>query len=97
MSDNTDPRRYIPSPPPIGESRPEEIRRIWEEFRRLQDAIMAIADGHLELETDPDTANKPREGDLRLADGLFWDPGERGLGKGLYIYLDGEWKQFVML
>lgn len=32
--------------------------------------------------------SKPREGDIRNADGTEWDP---GYGKGLYLFQDGVW------
>jgi hypothetical protein len=71
-----------------GVGREEEIRRIWEEFHRIKDALAASADGRTEqVYTEPD---KPRDGDGPLyADGVHWNPD--GNGKGLFFRSGNGW------
>ena len=49
-------------------------------------AVGTLAAGRIELSyRAPD---KPREGDIRLADGTEWDP---GAGQGIYAWYSGSW------
>ena len=74
--------------PGIVPSDPEQYRRfLGEELQKISAAISALAAGHL----DPSYAapSKPREGDIRYADGTTWNPG--GTGKGPYYYNGTTW------
>lgn len=48
---------------------------------QLQIALSALTAGHLDKQTVAPT--KPRDGDIRYADGTLWNPGS---GQGLYQY-----------
>lgn len=61
-------------------------RFLQDEFKKIQNAVNAVALGHLD-ETHVSPA-KPREGDIRLADGTNWNPGS---GSGMYFYQDSAW------
>lgn len=63
------------------------LRYVNDEFTKIAETFRLLADGHL----DPShvAALKPREGDMRYADGTNWDP---GFGRGPYSLIDGEWK-----
>ena len=51
-------------------------------------AIAALAEGHLDqVHAEPD---KPRDGDIRLADGSDWNPGG---GQGVYCYYNSTWNR----
>lgn len=63
-------------------------RFLQDELRKVQNAVNTLALGHLDKShTGP---ARPREGDIRIADGTSWDP---GLGAGLYFYLNGAWNK----
>jgi hypothetical protein len=76
--------RYSPSPVP---NDIEELRRfLREEFILISIAINNLADGHLDkLHVEP---SRPREGDIRYADGSDWNPGS---GVGTYEYRGSAW------
>jgi hypothetical protein len=57
----------------------DEIPRIWA-------AIQALSVGHLDMTYAP--PDKPRDGDIRYADGTTWNPGS---GKGIYYYKSTTW------
>lgn len=61
-------------------------RFLGEEFRQLAAAIQALAMGHLD-KTYVAPA-KPRDGDIRYADGVQWDP---GAGLGIYYFNGTDW------
>lgn len=56
------------------------------ELQKISGAISALALGHLDKTTV--TPVKPREGDVRFADGTLWNPGS---GKGVYYYNGTAW------
>lgn len=56
------------------------------ELQRISAAVTALALGHLDKTYVAPT--KPREGDMRLADGTKWNPGS---GAGFYGYYGGAW------
>lgn len=56
------------------------------ELDRIAAAINALAAGHLEKTYV--APPKPREGDIRYADGTSWNP---GLGAGIYQYRSAVW------
>ena len=57
-----------------------------QELTKLQAAIQALAAGHLDQSNV--APGKPRDGDLRYADGSNWNPGS---GEGFYGYYGGSW------
>lgn len=59
---------------------------LFSELIRISAAISALADGHIEITHV--TPEKPRDGDIRLADGTDWNPGS---GKGVYAYYNSAW------
>lgn len=67
---------------------PEQYNAQWmrEELDRLKAAIDLLRAGHI----DPSYAAplKPRDGDVRYADGTEWNPGS---GVGFYGYENGAW------
>lgn len=56
------------------------------ELRSIAAAILRLADGHLDKSNVAPT--KPRDGDLRYADGTAWNPGS---GQGIYAYYGAAW------
>lgn len=75
---------YGPGPVP---TRPEALPAyVATELERIALAVGTLAAGRIELSyRAPD---KPREGDIRLADGTEWDP---GAGQGIYAWYSGSW------
>lgn len=68
---------------------PSQIPRyLQDEILKIQAAIQALADGHIDMTYAAPA--KPREGDLRLADGTTWNPGS---GKGIYAYYNSTWNK----
>lgn len=56
------------------------------ELQKISAAIYALSLGHLDMTTVAPT--KPRDGDIRYADGTSWNP---GAGKGVYVYKTSAW------
>lgn len=55
----------------------------------MSEVITNIADGNYDVTYVAPA--KPRQGDIRFADGTDWNPGS---GEGLYIYLSaGSWSK----
>lgn len=76
---------YAPGEPP---SDPAQLKQyLREEFQKIATAVTALSLGHL------DTTNvapaKPREGDIRLCDGVAWNP--LGTGQKFVGYRGGAW------
>jgi len=76
---------YAPSPTPNDVN--ELPRYLRDEFNAIQNAIMQLATGHVDVTNVAPT--KPREGDIRLADGVNWNP--TGAGKRFVGYRGGSW------
>lgn len=73
---------------PYPENKEELATYIQRELTKIQLAIAALAEGHLDqVHAAPD---KPREGDIRLADGTNWNPGG---GQGVYCYYNSTWNR----
>lgn len=71
--------QYAPDDPPVD---PTELQRyLRHEMEKISAAITALAIGHLDMSTV--VPAKPRNGDLRYADGTLWNPGS---GVGVYYY-----------
>lgn len=77
---------YSPFPVP---SDPEQLTTyLNEELNRLAGVLNNVAEGHLDVAyKEPD---RPRAGDLRVADGTSWNP---GAGAGIYLYQGGSWSK----
>lgn len=75
---------YVPGNVP---SDPAQLPRFLEtELQSIAGAIAKLTVGHIEMSYVAPT--KPREGDIRLADGTSWNP---GLGQGVYGYYNRGW------
>jgi hypothetical protein len=75
---------YAPS---IAPTDSDQLRRyVEDELRKVAAAIALLASGYIEKTTV--APSKPREGDVRLADGTNWNPGS---GAGVYAYYNGGW------
>ena len=67
---------------------PSEITTefLFREMQRISVELNAIRDGFLDVSyAEPD---KPRQGDIRYADGTEWNPG--GSGEGIYFFDSNE-------
>lgn len=62
---------------------PELVASLQRELDRIASAIQIIASGQLETFEKPGGPDKPREGMVRIADGVNWNPGS---GKGPYWF-----------
>ena len=76
---------YAPGEPPIDASQLQRFLR--DELQQISAAIQALAAGHLDKQDSAPA--KPRDGDMRYADGTNWNPG--GSGKGIYIHNGAVW------
>ena len=76
---------YSPAPVPLNTA--DLQRYLQGEFQAIQNAIMQLATGHIDVTNVAPT--KPREGDIRLADGTNWNP--VALGKRFVGYRGGAW------
>jgi hypothetical protein len=75
---------YAPNTPPTDAA--EMQRFLFDELKKISDAINGLALGHLDQTTV--VPLKARDGDLRYADGILWNPGS---GKGVYVYKSTAW------
>lgn len=74
--------QYAPNPVPQ-----EGLQQyLFTELQRISAAIQALADGHLDKSYA--APSKPRDGDIRYADGTTWNPGS---GAGVYVYKTSSW------
>ena len=76
---------YSPAPVPLNTA--DLQRYLQGEFQAIQNAIMQLAAGHVDVTNVAPL--KPREGDIRLADGTNWNP--VALGKRFVGYRGGAW------
>jgi hypothetical protein len=76
---------YAPAPIPTDSQYLAQY--IVNELGAIQAAINALAAGHIDKSYAVPT--KPREGDIRYADGSTWNPGS---GAGIYYYNGSIWK-----
>jgi hypothetical protein len=75
---------YTPGDPPRD---PEQLQRyLREEFTKISVAISLLAAGHIDKTYAAPV--KPRDGDVRYADGTTWNPGS---GAGVYLYKGSAW------
>lgn len=76
---------YVPTFPP-SDNDPSLLRQwITEELMKVSAEIAAV-EGAIPVKFSP--PDKPREGQIVLADGEKWNPGE---GKGVYAFFGGAW------
>jgi hypothetical protein len=67
---------------------PDMVRFLRDREIRLEAAIKALAAGHIDkMGTAP---LRPRDGDIRYADGIGWNPGG---GAGIYYFDGSVWNQ----
>lgn len=72
---------YTPGEVP---SDPKDIQRyLRDEFAKISSSILALSLGHLDITNVVPT--KPRDGDIRYADGVNWQPNGAG-GIGIWYY-----------
>jgi hypothetical protein len=76
---------YSPAPVPLNTA--DLPRYLQNEFQAIQNAIMQLAAGHIDVTNV--APEKPREGDIRLADGVNFNP--TGLGQRFVGYRGGAW------
>lgn len=81
---------YAPGDPPANPAQLQAFLRA--EFAKIAAVVQALAAGHLDMTTAEPA--KPRDGDLRYADGAGWDPGS---GKGLYVHNGSVWVLVIAL
>ena len=85
--------RWNPNPAPIDNSQLSDY--LFHELNRLSDVIFNLDVFRLEpTNVDPKDEGgsyrgKPRNGDIRYADGTNWNPG--GTGEGIYAYINCAW------
>ena len=73
--------RWSPNPAPVN---PEDLPDyLFSELNRLGDILFNLDTFRLEPTNVAPT--KPRDGDIRYADGTNWNPGS---GQGIYAYID---------
>ena len=66
---------------------PKDFHRFMrEEFDKISATVALLAAGHLDMQYAAPA--KPRDGDIRYADGTAWNP---GAGKGIYYYKATVW------
>ena len=75
---------YVPESAPSDASQLQAF--IDRELQKVKVAIDLLAAGHVDKTYVAPT--KPREGDIRLADGTSWNPGS---GAGFYGYYGSAW------
>lgn len=76
---------YSPEQPPTNQD--EFNRYVYNELLKIQQSISALAAGHIDKTYVSPT--KPRDGDIRYADGTSWNPGS---GAGVYYFNGTIWK-----
>ena len=77
--------RWTPNPAPVSNENLSDY--LFHELNRLSDVLFNLDVMRLE-ETNVAPA-KPRNGDIRYADGTNWNPG--GTGEGIYAYTNDAW------
>jgi len=77
--------RWTPNPAPSSNENLSDY--LFHELNRLSDVIFNL--DVMRLEETNVVPNKPRNGDIRYADGTNWNPG--GTGEGIYAYTNDAW------
>jgi len=86
MRANLNTARYAPAPVPAEAAALPGF--LGAELAKVAAAIQLLALGHVDVNYAPPP--RPRDGDIRLADGSHWDPGD---GAGVYAYYGGTWNR----
>jgi hypothetical protein len=73
--------RWTPNPAPLNNEQLSDY--LFHELNKLSDIIFNL--DVMRLEQTNVVPDKPRDGDIRYADGTNWNPGS---GQGLYVYID---------
>lgn len=80
-------RNSVQYSPGVVPNDPAQLSRyLQDEFAKIASAVMMLANGHLDITHV--APPKPREGDLRIADGADFNPGS---GAGLYRHNGTAW------
>lgn len=79
--------QYVPSPTVTS------FLDVDRELRRIQESFSSLAE-HVATEKSTESPDKLMNLQVRYADGVGWNP--RGLGAGLYVYIDGVWRKITM-
>lgn len=79
--------QYQPGQVPSDPAQMQAFMR--DELNKVAAAIAALAAGHLDKQTVAPL--KPRDGDIRYADGTSWNP---GAGAGVYWFNGSVWAKF---
>ena len=79
--------RWAPNPAPVA---PEQLPDyLFNELNRLGDVVFNLDTFRLEqTNVEP---SKSRDGDIRYADGVNWNPGSTG--EGIYAYFNNTWNK----
>ena len=85
--------RWSPNPAPVA---PDQLPDyLFDELNRLGDVIFNVDMLQLsQTNVEPGTElrrTKPRDGDIRYADGTNWNPGSGG--EGIYAYFNNTWNK----
>ena len=80
--------RWTPNPAPASNDKLSDY--LFHELNRLSDVIFNI--DVMRLEQTNQTVDKPRDGDIRYADGTNWNPSQ---GQNLYYYDGANWIAFA--
>ena len=75
--------RYAPGAVPSGEVN----NYLRDELAKIASVLSSVMDGQLDVTTVAPA--KPRDGMIRLADGVSWNPGS---GRGFYGYSNAAWR-----
>lgn len=77
--------QYFPKDPP---NSAEALKQyLFDELMSISAAVSRLTDGHLDKEHV--APEKPRDGDMRYADGTDWNPGS---GAGMYLFNGTTWE-----
>ena len=87
-------KRWSPNPAPVETEQLTDY--LFNELNRLGDIIfnvdmLQLSQTNVEPGTESTRVTKPRDGDIRYADGSNWDPG--GTGEGIYAYFNDTWNK----
>ena len=84
--------RWSPNPAPVEPMQLPDY--LFNELNRLSEIIfnvdlLSIEQTYVEPGTEKTRTTKPRDGDIRYADGTKWNPG--GTGAGIYFFNGSAW------
>ena len=81
--------RWSPNPAPVApEALPDYL---FNELNKVSDILFNLDTFRLEPTNIPNGPTKPRDGDIRYADGTNWNPGSGG--EGIYAYFNATWNK----